>query len=271
MPSVLDLFRIDGRVAVVTGAGKGIGAATALALADAGADVVLTSRTERDLEEVADAVRSRGRRALVLPGDANDLNHLAAVVAGAVDEFGRLDIVVNNAGGTQPIPFKDLRAGHLSSSLHFNVIAPFELTRLAAPHMLTAGSGAVVNISSMAGLNASRGMFGHSLSKAALNQLTRVLAAELAPHIRVNAILPGAVETDSLRRYLGSLPDSVKNEMRERTALRRNGTPDDIAAAVLYLVSPASGWITGTLHHVDGKANPEILPRRIPDLEAGDL
>ena len=269
--SFLDRFRITDQVAIITGAGKGIGAATALMFAEAGADVVITARTLSDLEEVAQQVRARGRRALTRVGDVNDLDHLASLVDTTVAEFGRLDILVNNAGGTAPVPFADLRADHLTRALHFNVVAPFELSRLAAPHLLAGEGGAIVNISSMAGVKANRGMFGHSLTKAALNQLTKVLAAELAPRVRVNAVLPGAIETDALRRYLDTLPDTVRAGMRDRTAMRRNGTPEDIAAAVLYLVSPASGWITGKLHEVDGSANPEILPRRIPDLGPGDL
>jgi 7-alpha-hydroxysteroid dehydrogenase len=180
---------------------------------------------------------------------------------------------VNNAGGTQPAAFRQLTADYLEGSFRFNILAPFELTRLAVPHMLNGplGGGAVVNISSMAGIAASRGMFGHSLSKATLNQLTRLLAAELAPRIRVNAVLPGAIETAALKRYLDTLPEHMKAEMRERTPMRRNGTPEDIAAAVLYYASPASGWVTGNLHQVHGLANPEIIPRRIPDFEPGDL
>src|SRR4051794_37846452 len=129
--ATLAAFRLDGRVALVTGAGQGIGAATAVAMADVGADVALTARTESDLQDVAEAVRARGRRALVLPGDVNDLAHLAALVESTTAELGRLDVLVNNAGGSVSRPFLDTTVAQLESSFHFNVSAAFELSRLA--------------------------------------------------------------------------------------------------------------------------------------------
>ena len=264
--TVLDDFRLTDRVAVVTGASRGIGAATAVAFADAGADVVLVSRSEEDLGKIATEVEGRGRKALVIPGDVNDLDLLAAIVERTVGELGGIDVVVNNAGGSPPAAFPDLRVEHLERSFHFNVFVPFELTRLAVPHLLERGGGAVINIGSMAGANASRGLLCHSLSKAALGQLTRNLAAELAPRIRVNAVLPGAVETDSLRWYLDQQPAEIREGMIEKTAMRRNGTPDDIAAAVLYLASPAASWVTGKLLEVDGSARGDLIPTRLPDL-----
>jgi 7-alpha-hydroxysteroid dehydrogenase len=263
---ILDQFRLDDQVAVVTGASKGIGAATALAFADAGADVVLVSRSEEDLEKIAGQVRERGRRALVHAGDVNDLDVLAAVVDETVAELGGIDVVVNNAGGSPPAAFGDLRVRHLEKSFHFNVFVPFELSRLAVPHLLARGGGNIVNIGSMAGQHAPRGLMVHSLTKAALGQLTRNMASELAPRIRVNAVLPGAVETDSLRWFLDQQPPAIREGMVERTAMRRNGAPDDIATAVLYLASPAASWVTGKLLEVDGAAGPDLIPMDLPDL-----
>src|SRR5439155_9860887 len=141
-------------------------------------------------------------------------------------------ILVNNAGGSLSRPMLDTRVDELESSFHFNVSVPFELSRLAVPHMLERGAGSVVNIGSVAGRNANRGSLTHSLTKAALAQLTRLMAAELAPRIRVNAVLPGAIETEALKGWLGSKEPSAREDMERRTPMRRNGRPEDVAPAV---------------------------------------
>jgi 7-alpha-hydroxysteroid dehydrogenase len=264
--SALDAFRLDGKTAVITGSGKGIGAAIALAFADAGADVMLTARTTSDLEQVAAQVEARGRRAAFVAGDVNDLDHLGRVVDATAAELGGVDIVVRNAGAALSRPFVDTRVEQLEHAFHFNVSVAFELTRLALPHLLRGDGGAVITIASMAGVNAARGSLAHSLSKAALLQLTRLMAAELAPRVRVNAVLPGAVETDALRGFVDA---DTRAAMAERTRMRRNGTPEDIAHAVLYLASPAASWVTGRLLEVDGLASAELVPRNMPDLEPG--
>jgi 7-alpha-hydroxysteroid dehydrogenase len=260
------LFRLDDRVALITGAGKGIGAAIARHFAEAGAHVILTARTESDLERVADQVRGLGQQALVVPGDVNNLDFLAMLVEQGIAAFGRLDIVVNNAGGTLARPFLKTTASQLEKSFHFNVVAPFELSRLAVPHLLENAGANIVNIGSMAGVFAVRGSLAHSLTKSALAQLTRVSAADLAPRIRVNAVLPGAIETDALSGYLEMLDPGVREEMIRRTAMRRNGTADDIASATLFLASPAASWVTGKLLEVDGKAEENLIPSKSPDL-----
>lgn len=264
--SALDRFRVDGRVAIITGGGKGIGAAIAQTLADAGADCVLVARTAADVEAVAELVRARGRRALAIAGDVNDLGLLARVVERTMAELGRIDFVVNNAGGSRSRPILKTRVDELEHSFHFNVSVPFELVRLAAPHMLAAGGGSVVNISSVASKNAVRGNLAHGLTKAALNALTRLQAAELAPKIRVNAVLPGAIETDALRGWLSAMDPDVRKTMVQNTPMRRNGEPDDIADAVLYLCSPASSFVTGELLKVDGMAADDMIPHQVPDL-----
>jgi 7-alpha-hydroxysteroid dehydrogenase len=263
---MLEQFRLDGQVAIVTGAGRGIGAAIAELLGEAGASVVLTARTATQLDEIADAVRRHGAQALAVPGDVNDLAFLGELVGAAVGEYGRLDVVVNNAGGSVSKPMLDTTAADLESSFHFNVASPFELCRLAVPHMLEQGGGSIVNIGSVAGRNANRGSLTHSLTKAALAQLTRLMAAELAPRIRVNAVLPGAIETEALRLWLDSKDPSARAGMEARTPMRRNGRPEDVAPAVLYLVSPAAGWVTGKLLEVDGGMLNEVLPSTQPDL-----
>jgi 7-alpha-hydroxysteroid dehydrogenase len=264
--SALDRFRLDGRVALITGGGKGIGAAIAYAFADAGADCVVAARTEADVEAVAEAVRSRGRRAIAVAADVNDLGELANLVERTVSELGGIDIVVNNAGGSMSKPFLETTAADLEKSFHFNVVAAFELVRLAVPHLLARGGGVVCNIGSVAGKKAVRNSLTHSLTKAAVEQLTRLMAIELAPRIRVNGVLPGAIETDSLRRYLSALDPSIREAMHANTAMRRNGEPDDIANAVLYLCSPAAQWVTGELVTVDGMSAEELIPKQTTDL-----
>ena len=264
--SAPDRFRVDDRVAIITGAGKGIGEAIARALAEAGADCVLVARTQADLDAVAATVRERGRRALAIAGDVNDLALLAQVVERTQREFGRLDFVINNAGGSRSRPILKTRVDELEHSFHFNVSVPFELVRLAAPAMLAGGGGSVVNISSVAAKNAVRGNLAHGLTKAALNALTRLMAAELAPKIRVNAVLPGAIETDALRGWLSAMEPNVRETMIQNTPMRRNGLPDDIADAVLYLCSPASSFVTGELLKVDGMAADDLIPHKFADL-----
>ena len=263
---MLEQFLLTDQVAIVTGAGRGIGAAIATTFAEAGSDVVIVSRTAEQLDEVADGVRAHGRRVLAIPGDVNDLDFLARVVARTVDELGRLDILVNNAGGSPTKGTLDTEVAEVESSFHFNVSVPLELSRLVAPHMLAAGSGAIVNIGSVAGKHANRATLTHSLTKAAIAQLTRLTAADFSPRIRVNAVLPGAIETAALVRWLDSKGDDARTAMVANTPMRRNGTPDDIAAAVLFLASPAASGITGKLLEVDGGAVASVLPSQIPDL-----
>lgn len=267
--TLLDRFRLDGKVVIVTGAGKGIGAAIALAFADAGADVALLARTKSDLDAVADQVRERGRRAAVIPTDTIELGQLEPAVEQTVRELGGVDVVVNNAGGAVPAPFMDTRAEHMEWAFHFNVTSPVELSRLCVPRLLERGGGTILNIGSMAGAHTSRGYIAYGTAKAALAHATKLMASDLAPRIRVNAILPGAVETWALNWYLGYMEDQgtpVRDTMIERTLLQRNGTPEDVATAALYLCSDAGSWVTGKLLEVDGGWTFELLPRRIEDL-----
>ena len=267
--SVLDRFRLTDKVAMITGAGKGIGAEIALAYADAGADVALLARTVSDLEQVAKAVEERGRRALIVPTDVMELSALEPAVEQTVAELGGIDIMVNNAGGAVPAPFMDTRAEHMEWAFHFNVSAPVELTRLCVPKMLARGGGAVLNIGSMAGAHASRGYVAYGTAKAAIAHATKLMASDLAPRIRVNAMLPGAVETWALNWFLGYKEEQgepVRDTMIERTLLQRNGDTGDLAGAALFLVSDASSWVTGKLLEVDGGWCFELLPRTIADL-----
>jgi 7-alpha-hydroxysteroid dehydrogenase len=282
---ILDLFRVTGRVAVVTGAGRGLGAAAAVALAEAGADVVISARSADQLAKVAAQVEAAGRRALVVPADLSDTDAAAGLAEAAADAFGRLDIVVNNVGGAMPRPFPVTKPRHLEAAFHFNVVVAHALTQAALPHLLAAagervpggagegeGAGAgggvpasaVINISSAVGRTAGRGYLAYGTAKAALTHYTRLAAADLAPRIRVNAIAVGAAATSALDIVLTD--DGLRGQMEQATPLRRIGNPQEVAAAVVFLASPASGYITGKIIEVDGGIERPNLDLGIPDL-----
>jgi 7-alpha-hydroxysteroid dehydrogenase len=261
---MLERFRIDGRAAIVTGAGRGIGAATARGLAEAGADVVLASRTEEQLQSVAKEIEALGRRAIVAPVDVNDNDAVAGLVDRCAETFGRVDIVVNNAGGTMPRPLLDTSPGYLDRAFHFNVTSAFVLSKAAVPHMLENGEGAIVNISSTMGRLRDRGMLAYGTAKAGLAHMTRLMAADLSPKVRVNAIAVGSVATSALQIVLDD--DATRDEMIRRTPMKRLGEADDIALAVVYLASPAASFVTGKVIEVDGGLEEPNLELGFPDL-----
>ena len=263
---ILDRFRVTDRVAIVTGAGRGIGAAAALALAQAGADVVISARTEDQLAKVAREVEATGRRALVVPADLSDLDAAAGLAAAAVEAFGRLDIVVNNVGGAMPRPFLATKPRHLADAFQFNVAVAHSLTHAAVPHLLDSPdrAGAVVNISSAMGRLAGRGYLAYGTAKAAMAHYTRLAAADLAPRIRVNAIAVGSAATSALDIVLTD--DALRGQMEQAVQLGRIGDPEDVAAAVLFLAAPASAYITGKVLEVDGGMDRPNLDLGLPDL-----
>jgi 7-alpha-hydroxysteroid dehydrogenase len=262
--SVLDRFDLTDKAAIVTGAGRGIGAACARAFADAGADVVLAARTKDQLDEVAEQIAERGRRGIVVPCDVSDTANLEELVRRAIDELGRIDVVVNNAGGSMPQPFLDTSERAFEKAFHFNVTTAFALTKAAVPLMLDGGGGSIVNISSAMGRLADRGFVAYGTAKGALAHMTRLLAADLAPRIRVNAIAVGSVATSALEIVLEN--DELREEMVAKTPLRRLGEPDDIAIAALYLASPAGSFVTGKVWEVDGGIEAPNLGLNLPDL-----
>jgi 7-alpha-hydroxysteroid dehydrogenase len=261
---IQDRFRLDGQVAVVTGAGRGIGAASAIALAEAGADVVISSRTVDQLEAVADKIESVGRKALVVPADLSDLDAVAGLAAAAGEAFGRLDIVVNNVGGSMPRPFMDTSPRRLIEAFSWNVATAHALTRAAVPLMLETGGGAVVGISSMMGRTSGRGFVAYGTAKAGLSHWTRLAAQDLAPRIRVNAIAVGSIATSALDIVLQD--DGLRTTMETGTPLGRIGDPEEIAATVLYLASAAGGYVTGKVIEVDGGIEQPNLDMGLPDL-----
>jgi 7-alpha-hydroxysteroid dehydrogenase len=261
---ILDLFRLDGKVAIVTGAGRGIGAASAVALAECGANVVIASRTLSDLEEVAAKVTAVGQRAVVVAGDLADLEVLASLVTRAREEFGRLDVVVNNLGGAIPLPFLDTSPEYLEEAFHFNVTTAHALNLKAVPVMLENGGGSIVNISSVMGRVAGRGYSAYGATKAALSHYTRLISKDLAPRIRVNAIAAGSTATSALE-IVTSTPE-LKSMMEDLTPLHRIADPEEIAAGVLYLASDAGAFLTGKVLEIDGGTDIPSLDFALPDL-----
>ncbi|MGO8871465.1 MAG: SDR family oxidoreductase [Acidimicrobiales bacterium] len=261
---ILDRFAMTDKVAIVTGAGRGIGAATAVDLAEAGADLLISARTADQLGHVARRVEAAGRRALVVPADLSDLDAVASLVEHARDTFGRLDLVVNNVGGALPRPFLDTSPGRLEQAFHFNVSTAHALLRPAVPLMLEGGGGSVVNISSAMGRIAGRGYLAYGTAKGALAHYTRLAAADLSPRIRVNAIAVGSVATSALDIVMQT--DELREAIEASTPLKRIGDPADIAAAVIYLASEAGSYITGKILEVDGGIEGPNLDMGLPDL-----
>ena len=253
-------------MAVVTGAGLGIGRGIAIGLAQAGADVVVAARTGTDLDEVAGQVRALGRRALVVPTDVTDQERCTHLIDAAVEEFGRLDILVNNAGGAMPRAAMDTSEGFMARTFAFNVTAPLTLTKLAARQMVdTVGTGAVVNISSRSASMTQPMFVAYGAAKAALDRMTRNVATELAPRVRVNALDVGGVATRSLDVVLTD--DTLRRQFLDGTPMGRPGEPEDIACAVLFLASDAASWVTGKVFEVDGGTEAPAMTVPVPPFE----
>jgi 7-alpha-hydroxysteroid dehydrogenase len=260
---ILDRFKLTDQVAVITGAGRGIGAATAVALAEAGADVVIASRTSAQLSEVAARVSAAGRRAHAVAVDLSSPDAAAALASTALAEFGRLDLVVNNVGGTYPRPLLESSVDFMEEAFRFNVATAHALTVAAAPSLVESG-GSIVNISSVMGRLSGRGFAAYGTAKAALAHYTRLAAADLAPRVRVNAISVGSVATSALEIVVGN--PELKEKMESATPLGRIGEAEDIAATVVFLASRAGGYITGKILEVDGGLQAPNLELGLPDL-----
>jgi 7-alpha-hydroxysteroid dehydrogenase len=258
---ILERFRLTDRTAIVTGGGRGIGRAACLGLAEAGANVVVAARRAEVIESVAEEVRALGRRALAVATDVTRGEELDRLLERALAEFGRLDVLVNNAGGYPPTIALGLTDAELEASFHFNVTAALHLSRGAAPH-LAKTRGVVVNVSSAMSHLVDSGFVAYGAAKAALNHMTRLLACEWAPRVRVNAVAAGATLTDALDLVV--FDPETKHKMESMTPMRRLGDPEDVALAILYLASPASSWVTGKILEVDGGTIATNWPYTIP-------
>ena len=247
--ALLDRFRMTDKVAIVTGAGRGIGRGVAVALAEMGADVVCAARTEKEIAATAEAVSGFGRRALPISCDVTDIAQLEALPRRAMETFGRLDVLVNNAGGYPPMSIADTDLASWEWCMKFNVTSAFLLTRACLPHLQAGEGGSILNISSAAGRIVQKNFVAYGTAKAALSFMSRQMAAELAPRVRVNALAVGAVETSALKPFLS---DELRGAMEALTPMGRIGTVEDIATAAVWLLSPAGGWVTGKVVEVDG-------------------
>ncbi|MBL9152492.1 MAG: 7-alpha-hydroxysteroid dehydrogenase [Verrucomicrobiales bacterium] len=249
------MINLSGHVAIVTGAGAGIGRAIAETFARAGAAVMVSDRTAEAAANVANEINAAGGKAISIACDVTSDVALEAMVEETVAAFGKITILVNNAGGGGPKPF-DMPMEDFTWAYKLNVFSIFRLCQLCVPHIQKAGGGAILMISSMAGENKNQRMTSYGSSKAAVNHLTRNMAFDLGPNkIRVNAIAPGAIKTDALATVL---TPEIEKAMLKHTPLGRLGEPSDIANAALFLCSPAAEWISGQVLTISGGGVQEL-------------
>ncbi len=253
----LSQFSLEGKVALVTGGSRGIGEATAIAFARAGADVAVTSRKLPDLERVADAVRSEGRKAVAIEAHIGRMDQLEGIVERVVAELGGLDILVNNAGTNFFSPAIDMDERAWDSVFNLDLKGLFFLSQAAARVMRDSGGGNIVNISSVSGLKVQVPTAHYSIAKAGVIMATQCMALEWSPfNIRVNCIAPGAIDTKLYNASFETLPDSEQARRKEQAAsgipMKRVGEPREIADSVLFLAANASSYVTGQTFAVDG-------------------
>lgn len=248
----MTLFDLSGKTAFVTGASRGIGRTIATALAHAGADVALVARTAEGLADVAADVRAAGRTAVVLPADVTDETAVGAAVTAAIAELGHVDVVVNNAGGSNfMVAFSDMRMSGWDKLIRLNLTSAVYVCRAFTDHLLAQGSGSVINVASVAGVTSSPFLASYGAAKAGLVSLTKSLAVEWANRgIRVNALCPGWTATD-LNRNLWE--DPVTGPATIATVpMGRWGRPDEMAGPAVFLASEASSFMTGQVLVIDG-------------------
>ena len=254
MELIDELFSLHGQVAVVTGAGRGIGEGIARVLASAGASVVCAARRTHEIEAVVSEIVSQNGKAIAVTADVTDDDALEKLACAAIDEFGRLDIWINNAGGSPlQTPLMKLPREEWDATIALNLTAIFSASRIAATHMNDGGR--IVNISSIAAEMVIPGSGHYSAAKVGTNMLTKVFAQELGPRIRVNCIMPGAVPTEIMMKAMKLEEKDLPGlEKMLRLPAGRLGTPRDLGAAVLYLTSPAAEWVTGQCIRISGGA-----------------
>lgn len=259
----LEQFRLDGQVAIVTGAGRGVGAGIAKVLAEAGAAVVGTARTESQISQTISEIERAGGNGLALVADAMNRSDSRRVVETTMERFGRIDILVNNVGGSTYARFLDITDEDFRHTFDWCVTSAFMMSQLVAPHMLSAGHGSIVNISSGSARFGIRALTAYCVAKGGLEALTRAMAQELAPKIRVNAIALGSFATDGLQGSLDLMPGSLE-KMQELTPLHRLGDVEDLGRLTVYLCT-RDCYATNATFHVDGGIDSNNSPLPIPD------
>lgn len=248
---ILDKFKLDGKVALVTGANRGLGKAMAVALAEAGADVACHSRTAGEADETVAAVENAGRKAIAVTGDMADKEAPKSIVAEVIEKYGRIDILVNNAGTIRRTPAVDFSEEDWSTVLEVNLSSIFRLSQAAARHMIEQGGGKIVNIASLLSFQGGITVPAYTASKSGVAGLTKAFANEWAKHnINVNAVAPGYMETDNTAALRA---DETRNrQIMERIPAGRWGTPEDLTGTVVFLSSAASDYMQGHIAVVDG-------------------
>lgn len=245
---ILDSFSLKGKVAIVTGSRRGIGKAILKAFAEVGADLVCNDLVQSDAEATAAEIRAMGRKCLAIACDVRDRKQVEALVSQTVDKFGRIDILVNNAATGTWTSAMAITDSQIEDDLRGGLASVLICCQSVAKVMIGQKSGSIINISSRESQMPSTGLPVYGAAKAGVNSLTKTLAWELKPYVRVNAILPGCIWTEQCSAALGPL----KGAIEDATPVKRVGKPEDIALAALYLASSASDFVTGKLLEVDG-------------------
>ena len=246
---IREKFDLGGRVAIVTGAGRGLGKGIALALAEAGANVVCTARTASEIESTASEIQALGTKALAITCDVTDGQAIQDMVGQTKGEFGQIDILVNNAGHSGDFtPLLHLSEQAWENELRVNLTSVFLCAQAVANVMMEKKSGSIINVSSVQGHMPAPGSIGYGAAKAGVDAVTMTMAFELAPYIRVNAIQPGPIVTEGSAPFIEPMKDFIIKTI----PCKRLGTLEDIGALALYLASPASDWITGRMFQLDG-------------------
>ncbi|MEN6375110.1 MAG: glucose 1-dehydrogenase [Smithella sp.] len=242
---------LSGKVALVTGAGRGIGKAIALALAKAGADVCVTARTESQINQTAEEIRQMGRKALAVPADATNAAAVASVVEKTVAELGGLQILVNNAGMEMPKTLMETSEAEYNTVMDTNVKSMFLFTKAACTHLIAQKYGKIVNVASVGAYIAAPGQAVYHASKAAVAHLTKATAMEMVRYnINVNAVAPGWIRTELIKHLLEN--EAMLNKYLKGIPMRRLGEPEDVAPLVAFLCSDMASYITGTVMFVEG-------------------
>ncbi len=244
------LYDLKDKVAIVTGGSRGIGRAVVIALAEAGADILLNySRSDKQADEVKKQVEKKGRKCVTVRADVGRFEQAQNLGKAVMNHFGRVDILINNAGVNRDRTLRRMTHEQWNEVIQTNLSSVFNCTKAVVEPMVAQNSGVIISISSIIGEMGNVGQANYAATKAGIIGFTKTMARELARNnIRVNAIAPGFVETD----MLGTVPEDIRNQIKSQIALNRFGTPEEVALAVVYLCSPAASWITGITLRMNG-------------------